>query len=64
MKTKGAKPVYMYDLDGNFIKEFETTALCADFFEKEADYINHSLKYYKKIRKDNQWFVIKRVKDE
>ena len=64
MKRNGVKPVYMYDLEGNLIKEFESTRLCADYFEKEAEYINHSLKYYKKIRKDDKWYIIKRIKDE
>lgn len=54
------KPVYLYDADMNFIKKFETTQECADFFEKEMDYINHNLKYCKKIRKDDKWYVIKR----
>ncbi len=58
------KPVYMYDTEGNFIRKFETTQDCADYFEKDRDYINHSLAYYKKIRKGGKWFVISREKEE
>ena len=58
------KPVYMYDTDNNFIRKFETTQECAEFFNKERAYINHSLKYRKKIRKDGKWYVIKRQKPE
>ena len=56
------KPVYMYDIDMNFIRKFETTQECADYFEKERDYINHSLKYNSKIRKDGKWYLIRRNK--
>ena len=54
------KPVYLYDDKMKFIKKFETTQECADFFGKEKEYINHNLCYCSKIRKDNQWFVILR----
>ena len=60
--SKG-KPVYIYDLEGNLVKEFETTSECAEYFNKEKDYINHNLKYYKKIRKDNIWYVLKRERN-
>lgn len=59
-KIINSKPVYLYDADMNFIRMFETTHECADFFDKDRDYINHNLKYCKKIRKDDKWFVIKR----
>ena len=58
------KPVYMYDTEGNFIRKFETTEECADYFDKERDYINHNLKYCKKIRKDGRWYVISREYQE
>ena len=59
-----AKPVYVYDLEGKLVKEFETTAECAEFFDKEREYINHHLKYYKKIRKDEKWYKMSREKLE
>ena len=55
-----SKPVYMYDINMNFIMKFETTQDCADYFDKDKDYINHSLKYNAKIRKDGRWYIIKR----
>ena len=55
-----SKPVYMYDTEGNFIRKFDTTSDCADYFYKDREYINHSLKYYKRIRKDGKWYVIRR----
>ena len=54
------KPVYLYDVNMNFIKEFKTTYECAEFFDKDVGYINHNLKYYQKIRKDGVWYIIKR----
>lgn len=56
------KAVYVYDMDGKLVKEFETTIDCADYFEKEREYINHNLKYCKKIRKDGKWYKISRIK--
>lgn len=56
----GSKPVYMYDLEGNLIKYFKSTLECAEYFDKDREYINHSLKYYKKIRKDGKWYKIGR----
>ena len=53
-------PVYMYDLEMNFIRKFETTQECAEYFGKERLYINHSLKYRAKIRKDGKWYIIRR----
>lgn len=54
------KPVYMYDVDMNFIQKFETTKECAEFFHKSSEYINYNLKNYKKIRKGIRWYIIKR----
>ncbi len=59
-KRTTTKPVYLYDANMNFIMKFETTSECAEYFGKETDYINHNLKYCKKIRKDDKWFIIKR----
>lgn len=53
-------PVYLYDLEMNFIRKFETTQECAEYFGKERLYINHSLKYRAKIRKDGKWYIIRR----
>ena len=58
------KKVYLYDLDGVLLKEFETTEECGEYFEKDREYINHNLKYCKKIRKNGKWFVIRREKIE
>ena len=60
----GSKPVYMFDMDGNLLKEFETTQDCADYFEKDRDYVNHNLKYYQKIRKDGVWYKIRRNRSD
>lgn len=54
------KPVYLYDIEGNFLRKFETTEECAEFFGKDRLYINHSLKYRAKIRKDGKWYIIRR----
>ena len=61
---KNAKPVYMYDLEMNLLKEFKTTSECADYFEKEKDYINHILKYNAKIRRNRKWYILKRERLE
>lgn len=55
-----SKPVYLYDLNYKFIEKFETTGECAVFFGYDREYINHSLKYYKKIRKNGKWYIISR----
>jgi hypothetical protein len=54
------KPVYLFDIEGNFLKKFETTNECGEYFGKDREYINHNLKYCKKIRKDCKWYVIRR----
>jgi hypothetical protein len=63
MGTKG-KPMYVYGMDGKLEYEFETTQDCADFFEKDKDYINHNVKYCKKIRRDGVWYSLSREKKE
>lgn len=63
-EMKNTKPVYLYSLDGKFIREFATTEECGDYFDKDKEYINHNLKYYKKIRKDGVWYLIKRKRIE
>ena len=52
--------VYMYDVDGNLLKEFEKTKDCAEYFDKDREYINYNLKHYKKIRKDGAWYILSR----
>lgn len=54
------KKVYMYDMNNNLIKIFETTLECAKYFGKPNSYINHSLYCNDKIRKDNKWYKISR----
>ena len=54
------KKVYMYDTNGNLLKVFPTSFECADFFDKPPQYIYYNIKYFKKIRKDGKWYVIKR----
>ena len=54
------KPIYLYDKNMNFIKKFDTTDDFSDYCGYEREYIYHNLKYCKKIRINNQWFVIKR----
>ena len=57
------KPVYLFDVDGNFIRKFETTKECAEFFGKEREAINYNLKYHARIRKDGVWYRISRTKE-
>ena len=55
------KKIELYDVDMNYIKTFETTEECAEFFDKDTAYINHNLKYRDKIRKDGKWYKIRRI---
>lgn len=59
------KKVYLYTIDGEFLREFETTDDCANYFGYDREYLYHNLKYCKKIRhkKERKWYVIKREKD-
>lgn len=54
------KKVYMYNLDNELVRVFETTEECADYFEKDVRYIYYNLKYCSKIRGKNKWYVLKR----
>ncbi len=66
MRKTTTKPVYLYDLEDNLLRKFKTTMECAEYFNKEPEYINHNLKYCNKIRKDDKWYRISRfakVKD-
>lgn len=61
MANYNSKPVYMFDMDGNFLRKFENTLECAIYFNVEPEYINHNLKYCKKIRyKRYKWYKISR----
>ena len=61
LNTKSTKkPIYLYDIDMNFIKKFETTDDFAEYCGYEREYIYHNLKYCKKIRIDKDWYVIRR----
>lgn len=64
MSKNLAKPMYVYDMDGNLVMSFETTKECAEYFDKDRDYINHNIKYYKKIRKDDKWYKLSRERKE
>lgn len=61
MRRGKTKPVYLYDLNKNMLNRFATTYECACFFGKDAIYINHNLKYCKKIRRDGEWYLISRL---
>jgi len=54
------KPVYLYDMGMNLIKKFETTADFAKYSGYSVNYIIYNLKNYKRIRIEDQWFIIKR----
>lgn len=54
------KKVYLYNLNKELIKVFKTTQECADYFDYEREYIYHSLKYYKKIKRKGKWYLISR----
>lgn len=55
------KKVYLYTVDGDLVRIFETTQECADWFDYDREYIYHNLKYCDKIRKDNtMWYRISR----
>ena len=56
------KPVYLYDLKGNLLKEFKKTQDLADYLDYSREYIYFNLKYYDKIRHDGKWFRIRREK--
>ena len=58
------KKVYMYDTNMNLIKEFETTPECAEYLNKELQYVNYNIKYYDKIWFNNKWYILKREKIE
>ena len=56
------KKVFLYDLEGNLLKEFKTTQELADYLDYPREYIYFNLKYYDKIRFKGKWFRIRREK--
>lgn len=54
------KPIYLYDLSMNLLESFATTQECADYLHKDVLYLYHNLKYCKRIRFNNKWYIIKR----
>lgn len=61
---KKKKPIYLYDMDMNFIQEFKTTDDFSDYCGYTREYIYHNLKYCNKIRIKDDWCIIKREKVE
>lgn len=59
---KKKKPIYLYDMDMNFLKKFDTTDDFTEYSGYDRLYIYHNLKYCKKIKIDHEWFIIKREK--
>ena len=59
-----AKPVYMYNSKGELVKEFKTTEECGDYFGKDPEYINYNLCHFDKIRYKNEWYRIRRTKED
>ena len=59
---KKKKPVYLYDINMNFLQEFKTTDDFADYSGYSREYVTYNLKYYKKIWVNYKWHIIKREK--
>ena len=55
-----SKPVYMLTTDNTLIKIFDTTRECSLFFDKEKEYINHSIWKGMRIRKNGRWYRLVR----
>lgn len=57
------KKIYLYKLNGELLREFETTQECADYFGYPREYIYHNLKYCDKIRhkQKEKWYRISRT---
>ena len=53
--------INLYDKDMNYIKTFKSVEECAEFFDKEKNYIHYNLKYRDKIGKDGTWYKIRRI---
>lgn len=56
------KKVYMYNLDNELVRVFDTTEECGRYFGYDKEYLYHNLKYCKKIRhkKERKWYIIRR----
>lgn len=61
---KKKKPIYLYDMEWNFIRKFDTTDDFGDYCNKDRSYIYHNLKYCKKIRIKKKWYKISRKEIE
>lgn len=61
---KNYKKLYLYTLDNELVKEFNTTDEGADFFDKDRLYLYHNLKYCKKFRFNNKWYKLSRKKKD
>lgn len=59
-KDVNAKSVYMFSEDYEFIRKFSTTRDCGLFFDKEKEYINHSIWKGMRIRKNGRWYRLVR----
>ncbi len=57
---KKKKPIYLYSENMKYIGKFNTTDDFAEYCGCEREYIYHNLKYCKKIRINEKWYVIKR----
>lgn len=57
---KKKKPIYLYDLDGNLLKRFDTTDDFSIYCGYDRMYIYHNLKYCKRIRINGKWYIITR----
>ena len=56
------KKIYLYDLNMNLIKEFNSTQECATFLSKDTAYLYHNLKYCSRIRYNDNWYILRRDK--
>lgn len=56
------KKIYLYDLNMNLIKEFNSTQECATFLNKDTMYLYHNLKYCSRIRHNDNWYILRRDK--
>lgn len=55
------KKVYLYSIDNELIKKFNTTEECAKYMGKDTMYLYHNIKYCKKIWFNNKWYKLSRT---
>lgn len=58
------KPLYLYDMNNNLIKKFDTTDEAAEYLGKAREYLYHALKYCNKFRFNNAWYKLSRLSPE